>query len=266
MKAHFQRSSRGRSNKRAGFTLAEIMFAAAISLLVVGGFTQFKLHTYRSLQASSDKLGIVKDFRSFTGHLSRVGRSARDSRVYESRSKLNRRRSGESGDLVAFVWAEPESIEDASPNTSQRFFITRVVLYSREMETDEKGRVTWPVKRYERRFFLPNADEGITGLISDEKGNKIRTLVQNILNSQSHGAGHHSDEPVRTIARDVRGLAGNPDPHDPAAGDLFVNQGDGDDGRNMGDGRFILVYGELRHGGENDPVTNTFNFTITPRG
>lgn len=218
---------------KSGFTLVELMIAIALSGLVLAAFHQLVLGTGRTLFDSTNKLLIAKDVRSFTNEISRSGRSARDFRIYNSINDRTERQSGQSGDVLALIWAEPESIEDASAGQSQRFFIQRIVIYAR---VPEEGGNEGPVWRYERTYALPDADANIEG--TDSAEHSIDALVGDILDNGAR----------RQVLQLSRGLANER---------LFFYSRLGES---------VVVNGEIYHGNDHRRVTNTYNFTISPRG
>ncbi len=228
-----RRPSIRKRSARAGLTLVELMFALALSGLVLAAFHQLVLGTGRSLFDSTNKLLITKDVRAFTNEISRSGRSARDFRIYTSLQDLSERHSGQSGDVLALVWAEPESIEEASPGRAQRFFITRIVIYARE---PEPGQTEGPVWRYEQHYALPDAGEGTGG--TDSAQHTVRALVGDILGTAER----------RRVLQLSRGLADEK---------LFFYSRLGES---------VVVNGEIYHGNDHRRMTNTYNFTISPRG
>ncbi len=227
---HRHQQYRNRSAK-AGFTLVELMIAIGLSVLVLAAFHQLVLGTGRSLFDSTNKLLIAKDVRAFTNEISRSGRSARDFRIYTSLEDLSERQSGQSGDVLALVWAEPESIEDASPGAAQRFFVTRIIIFAREAGPEQSEGPVW---RYERNYALPDAESAGT----DSSQHTVRGLVTDILSAGER----------RQVLQLSRGLADER---------LFFYSRLGES---------VVVNGEIYHGNDHRRTTNTYNFTISPRG
>ena len=215
----------------------ELMIAMAISAMVLVAFHQLTLGTGRTLFDSTNKLLIAKDVRSFTNEISRSGRSARTFYLFDSASGMQTRNSGETGDFLVLVWAEPESIEVARANELQRFFITRIVGYSRESESaDQIG----PVIRYERNYALPDPTTGVGGI--DPSKVSLPGLIVDMVDNDNGAT------LVKEVLQLSRGLADQR---------LFFYSSLG---------ASIIVNGEIYHGNDARRVTNTYNFTITPRG
>ncbi|MCC5842292.1 MAG: prepilin-type N-terminal cleavage/methylation domain-containing protein [Opitutales bacterium] len=233
-------------NNRRGFTLLEIMIASAIALVIVAGVTQMTLSIGKVIFDSAAKLHITRDVRVFTQQLSRDAWSARDYRVFTSTADLTRRHSGETGDVLALVWVEPESIETATAGAPQEYFYERIVVYARDTpvrpqnqrrNTANADENKVPVLRFERRFALPSATEPGTRASQTT----IRAVVADILNPDNRDG--------ETIVVELaRGLADQR---------LFFNSRIG---------RSITINGEIYHGNRAREVSNTYNFTIHPRG
>jgi prepilin-type N-terminal cleavage/methylation domain-containing protein len=234
-----------RRNSRSGFTLMEVMIAAAIALVVVGMVTQMTLTISKVLFRSTATLQINRDIRVFTHQVSRDAWSARTHRIFASPSDLTRRESGEFGDVLVLVWAAPESIDTASPGTDLQYFYERVIIYARDNPRLPQNQRTnslaganrLPVLRFERRFALPSATESGTKASETD----LDALVADILAD----ANRDNENIVVELAEGL------------ADGNLFFN------GRT---GRSITINGEIFHGNRAQIVSNTYNFTIFPRG
>lgn len=235
-----------KQHRRRGFTLLEIMIASAIAVVVVAAVTQMTLSIGKVIFDSAAKLHITRDVRAFTQQISRDAWSARDYRVYLSTSDLTRRHSGETGDVLVLIWVEPESIETATPGSPQEYFYERVVVYARDMpvrpqnqrpSTSSSDANKVPVLRFERRFALPSAT--VAGTRASET--TIRNVVADILATDNRDNG-------TIVVELARGLADQR---------LFFNSRLG---------RSITINGEIYHGNRAREVSNTYNFTIHPRG
>lgn len=222
------------------------MIASAIALIVVGAVTQMTISLGRLLFDTTAKLQITRDVRVFTQQISRDAWSARDYRIYISTDNLTRRESGETGDVLALVWAVPESIEDATAGGNHEYFYERVIIYARAnavLAKNKRPDQGWgaenkiPVLRFERRFALPSATQD--GTKASETS--IRAVVEDILKE----ANRDNETVVVELAR---GLADQR---------LFFHSRTG---------RSITINGELYHGNRAREVSNTYNFTINPRG
>lgn len=227
-------------SSRSGFTLVEMMIAMSIMAVVTAGFCQLNLGAGRTLFDSSGKLQINTDIRQFSGELSASGRTARAFYLYPQfpTSALlvaNRRAAGQSGDFVVFMTTEPEPIDTATPNKIQEFFVTKLVAYARVPNGAERE---GPVIRYERTY-PHDPDTGVFGPRTSASNFSVEALIGAMLID-----GSTSEREVLQLSR---GLADER---------LFFNYRE----------NAIIVNGEIVHGNNSRRVTNTYNFTVSPRG
>jgi len=221
--------------RKRGFTLVEVVIASTIALLVVGAVVQTTLTVGRILFDSTAKLEITRDIRGFTSHLSRDTWSARDYRIFAAPEDLTARFSGQTGDVLALIWAVATPLETAVAGSDYDYFYDRIIIYARMV--DDEAVNTGPVMRYERRFNLPGASGGGTRASQTS----IADLVADILDSENL-------DNQREIVEITRGLADER---------LFFHSRTG---------RSITLNGEIYHGNAARQVSNTYNFTINPRG
>jgi hypothetical protein len=217
-------------------SLVEVMVAAAIASLLGVALMSMTLSVGRIHFDSAAKLSINKDVRSFTNELSRSTRGARDFRIYASANELTERDSGLAGDMLVLLWAQPESIEDATMGTTQEYYYEKIIIFARIVE-DEDANVG-PVIRYERDFALPSGT--VPGTAASD--NTIADLTVSVIGNKD------GLTKERRVIELTRGLADER---------LFFHSRLGGS---------ITVNGELYHGNDARRVTNTFNFTIAPRG
>jgi prepilin-type N-terminal cleavage/methylation domain-containing protein len=218
------------------FTLIEILIATAIAAGVTMGVLQMFIFLGRVNFDSLAKLGINRDVRSFSSELSTAARSTRDFRIYTSTTNLDERRSGQSGDVLVLIWADPESVDTATSGREQEFYYRRVIAFARI--SSRSGDNTGPVIRYEKRF--PPQGSGSGTLKASETD--IVAVTRQLLALTYPDADH------REVIQLARGLSDER---------LFSYSRVG---------RSILVNGEIYNGNKAREVTSTYNFTITPRG
>ncbi|NBB79145.1 MAG: hypothetical protein GVY36_06810 [Verrucomicrobia bacterium] len=217
-------------------TLVEVIVATSIAGMVGVAVMGMSLSIARINFDSTAKLLINKDVRSFTNQLSQSTRSARMFKIYSSPGDLAERSSGQAGDVLVLLWAQPESIEDAEWGDVQEYYYEKIVIFARVVDdTDEN---TGPVVRYEREFALPSATVAGTAASQTNIANLTASVMANA----------DSQTQVKEVIELTRGLAEER---------LFYYSRLGDS---------ITVNGELYHGNEARRVTNTYNFTISPRG
>ncbi len=223
--------------RRNGFTLVEVLIAAAIAGTVLAAVAQMTLSLGRINFNSVAKLVINRAVRSFTNELSLAGRSTRDYRIYASTENLAERQSGQSGDVLVMVWADPAPLgSNTGATTAHEFYCRRVIAFARTVEDADAN--TGPVVRFERNFPAP----GQPGALKSSE-TTIATLTRELL-----AANPSSDVTRREVLQLTRGLAD---------GRLFFHSRTG---------RSIVVNGEIFHDNRAREVTNTYNFTVTPRG
>lgn len=219
-----------------GMSLVEMMIALSIGTLLLAAVTQMVISVGRINFDSTAKLRINNDVRGFTNSLSRDARSARDFRVYAAINNLTLRGPGLTGDVLVLIWADPEPLEDATAGTEQEYFYDKVVIFARTVEDDALN--IGPVMKYERNFAPPDAVNAGT--------RASETLISTLTASVIANA-----DGLTTISRVIELTKGLADQR------LFINGALG---------RSITINGEIFHGNEAKRVTNTYNYTITPRG
>ncbi len=212
-----------------GFTLLELVFAVAIFSVLMFAFYQLTLASSRIVFDTEAKLRITRDVRSFTGELSRSGLSASIAYIYPNRDTnlVPGARLPENGTGDFVLFVRTEPFDDTDPNSS--IHITRLTAYIREVPP---GADAGPVVRYEQTFPMDNNSRVGTG-----STNTAESMAAAMLTSVT----------PREVLQLSRGLADER---------LFINYA----------GRSIVVNGEILHGNNNRRLTNTYNFTVTPRG
>ena len=225
-----------------GMTLVEIIFAMTLVFLAVGMATNFITESVRAAFVSSEKNEINREVRTVVERLARDARQASYFLIYPSYtdtdhdSSSDRRGSGRSGDMLVLVYKEPYS--EMALTTSGALVaprpIEKVVIYYRAITSTESGVARGPVRRWEKDF----AADG--GSITD--ADEIRNPESSVIPSAST-----LDSQSVQVVEFSEGLA---------SGSLFYNYLD----------RSIMVNGKILHGNAAKRVTDTYNFTISPRG
>jgi type II secretory pathway pseudopilin PulG len=213
----------------SGFTLTEIIIAAAIVVLTLGALTSFMVSSTKDIFWATNKSIITNDVRSFTQRISNETLGANTGYVYKSFSASDRnsasdqKQSGQTGDCLVLIHIAPY------PNIGDDKHYTKLVIYFRA--PDENGES--PVYRVEKTFDTPQP-------IKTENGHNH---FEKFLTIHFPRSGDTSN----IVLELSRGLAD---------GNLF---------RNFGNNTFI-INGEILHGNNVKEVTNTYNLTISPRG
>jgi prepilin-type N-terminal cleavage/methylation domain-containing protein len=234
---HFRNSynSKTLSDKRAGITLVEVMFALAIIAIVTLGVYQLTIGSARTLFDTRAKLQVTRDVRVFTNELSRSGKGARQFYIYPARntnlSAAARVPGGASGDFLLFVVIQP-----ADPNSPDSdIHIRQLTAYIREVEG---GEAIGPVMRYQRDYAI-NQSSRVFSANPAASVTTVEALAAAMLNDAATER--------REVLELSRGVADER---------LFINF------RN----RSVVVNGEILHGNNIRRLTNTYNFTVSPRG
>lgn len=231
----------GRTSK--GFTLAEIVIVMAIVGFVLIGVGQLILDTARTSFITAEKLDINADVRQFTLEMAENARAANHFLIYRSfnpgdRNEFDDRlRDGESGDLLVLVYLE--RLPGINQSTTSQFY-TRIVGYFRDGDPsnpDTEG----PVKRFEKRFHDPNGPvpPGSSGpyVLAGKDFDQLEKLIADLPVS--------GDYP--TVVQLSRGLSN---------GQLFYNYLD----------RNIMIKAQIIHGNVAKRITDTYNYSVSPRG
>ncbi|MFO7726374.1 MAG: prepilin-type N-terminal cleavage/methylation domain-containing protein [Oceanipulchritudo sp.] len=225
--------------QQAGFTLTEVIMVMTVMGFVLVGVGQMLLDTARTSFITSEKLDINADVRQFTLEMAENARAANHFFIYESFSPGSRNepddriRDGGSGDLLVLIFQEPW------PNLNSPEHYTRIVGYFRDADhgnPDSEG----PVKRFEKRFHDPS----LTVLPAWSSGpypSAVTNTIEDMISDLSSGGNY------RTIVQLSRGLSD---------GQLFYNYLD----------RSIMVKAQIIHGNMAKRITDTYNYTISPRG
>jgi hypothetical protein len=219
---------------KSAFTLVEVMIASSIAVMLGLLVFMMTVSVGRLNHTSMAKLQINKDVRKFSDDLTRDARSARDYRVFDSTTTLVSQGSGETGDVLVLVWADPEPLDEASAGEVRKYYYRRFIIFARIPENEEEN--IGPVWRYERNFPAPGSGQ----TPSEAAENRIAEITAEILGD--------ADAARRQVIQLSRGLATE---------NLFFNSRLG---------RSITVNGEIYHGNAARRVTNTYNFTVAPRG
>lgn len=229
----------GRERNRSGqtgMTLVEVIVATTIFGMVGVAVLGMYLSITKIDFDSTAKLLINKDVRSFTNELSSATRSAQEFKMYLSPDNLVERSSGERGDVLVLLQAQPESIEDAVWGEDQEYYYEKIIIFARVVDDEDANR--GPVMRYERNYALPSATVDGTPASENSKAALTASIIAN-----ADGLTQ-----VEQVIELTRGLA------DERL--FFYNRL----------GESVTVNGELYHGNDARRVTNTYNFTIAPRG
>ncbi|MFW5883815.1 MAG: PulJ/GspJ family protein [Verrucomicrobiota bacterium] len=226
-----------RQRLKRGMTLVEVMMALGISSFVTIGVTAFLWGTGNTIFVSTRKLEINKDIRNFTALISRDILSSNQHYLYRSFDAshrdgvVDRRDEGQSGDFLLLVFTRPiEEYLYSNPDDNiydiDNSEVHKIVGYFRDANGDNEG----PVIRFEIEYTAPLPDTSVT-------------TIEQLLSAYSASNVPDSDEVIEL----AKGLATN---------NLFMNYRQ----------RTVLINGEIVHGHDYKRVTDTYNFSVSPRG
>lgn len=234
------RAGKQRQEKRGGFTLVEVLIALAVGSMVMAGTVQLLLNVTKASFITTEKLDINADVRNFTVEMANHARASNHFLIYRSLSRDDRDgaddrlRDGGSGDFLLLIYLEPW------PNINSPEHITKLVGYYRNANPDSSNS-EGPVMRFEKRFH----DPGLTtppAWSSGEYPSANLVDVEELLEDVSGGGSGHEQ-----VVELSRGLAD---------GKLFYNYLD----------RSIMIKAEIIHGNVAKRITDTYNYTVSPRG
>lgn len=224
---------------RRGFTLVEMMITLTIMGFVLVGVAQLMMDTARTTFITAEKFDIVADVRQFTLNMAEDARAANHFYIYRSfalndrKEPENRLRDGASGDFLLLVFLEPW------PNMNSPEHITRLVGYFRYADPDNPDS-EGPVYRFDLRYHDPN----LTVVPANSSGEYVSAVTHT---PESLIVGLTANGNYPTVVQLSRGLAD---------GQLFYNYLD----------RSIMVKAQIIHGNAAKRITDTYNYTVSPRG
>lgn len=226
-----------RSNKRGlnqGFTLTEVLIALTLSGMVLAAMTSLFLDSSRTMFIAEQKLAINHDIRNLTGQLNKEIREANHFLIYESYNAPMRTESEEA----------PYGSYRRSAGESGDFLV--LITYDDLDPTQPEDWVIPPIKKITGFYRTPASDDA-------SASGPLYMFTVNVPEAKAHSypeelfpsvddAGTH-----QMVTELSRGLA---------YGKLFYNYR----------ARSIMVNAQIIHGNDAKRVTDTFNFTISPRG
>lgn len=262
-----------RTNRRRGFTLSEIIVTMTIVGFITIGVVPFFLQNSRYLFTGEQKLLINADIRDFTNEMIEHARSAnyfvlyrsfhqytrsdgtlvrRDANNNGTINAADRRASGLGGDFLVFVYYEDPFFDDrfydGNPDNNEitTVRVTRLIGYWLAPHRELSG-------KHALYFFDSDSARtaaatswttgwGVTFPATLSSSVTLETLLPaaTVGNAQAAFA--------EILMNDLEGLG--------ADSDVFGNYMN----------RSVLVRAKILHGNQAKRVTNTYNFTVTPRG
>lgn len=220
---------------KSGYTLVEIMIAMAIMVSVLAMSMGFLMESTLINFRSSAKNEINRELRNVINNMAIEAKQANLFLMYASAADADRHdrgdrlRPNESGDALLLVFKGPH-VPSADVIRDPRP-ITRMIMYYRDSNTVQDGVAWGPVMRWDKDFSsspVTDADD-----IRD-----LEALIPAIGTLRNES---------RQVVAFSEGLVN---------GRLFFNY----------QNRTVMINGRIRHGNEAKWITDTYNFSISPRG
>jgi prepilin-type N-terminal cleavage/methylation domain-containing protein len=225
-----------KSNPKRAMTLVEILITLSISGLLIAGLTTFFINTYKLNFTSNQRIFINSDIRKITNEMTENARDATIGLVYASfyPDPINGDFRSPATDMTA---------QDYQLRDNETGDLLVLVYY--DQDPNPADTVRPPIVRlvgYYRSIDDPVNNIGPVrrfdiAISGSDQNKAVEELIPSVASQEDHAL----------ILEFSRGLAN---------GHLFYNF------RSRG----IMVNGQIYHGNAAKRVTNTYNFTITPRG
>ncbi|MCW5550050.1 MAG: prepilin-type N-terminal cleavage/methylation domain-containing protein [Opitutaceae bacterium] len=259
---------------RRGFTLVEVIVTMTIMGFVVIGVVPFFLQSSRFLFTGEQKLLINADVRDFTNEMVENAREANYFALYQAHytrtrpdgvtvrrdadnsgtvNSLDRLAAGEGGEFLLFVYYEDPFFDDRfydgnpANNVIASVRVNRLVGYWIAPNRNEPAKTA--LYMFDTHNYRPtpataswNTPWGVTLPVTLTSVVTLETLLPPATAASAQMAS------ARLVINDLEGLGPN--------GSYFVNFLN----------RSVLVRAKILHGNQAKRVTNTYNFTVTPRG
>lgn len=225
---------------KRGFTLVEMVVVLAIMGLAMTGIAKLLVDLAESSFITAEKLEINADIRQFTLEMADNARAANAVLIYKSFKPVDRNeevdqlRMGNSGDFMLLVFKQPY------PTFRDDDHITRLVGYFREADPNNPNS-EGPVRRFDLNYHNPSlgtTPPGSAGPYPNARLNPVENLISHLSFSGSNYA---------TVVQLSRGLAN---------GQLFFNYLDD----------AVMIKAEIIHGNVAKRITDTYNYTVSPKG
>jgi hypothetical protein len=220
--------SRGRrpDPRRQGMTLVEIMTVMAIMMLVVGGLLGFFIQSLNIYHYDSGKLLVNRDMRQFTAEMADNATYANYFVIYPSFTERSVTSNGVTSDMKRYAGESGNMLVLVFLDMTDSTKISRIVGYYRD-PNENNGEA--PVRKFDRT-------------LSPSVTADVWTLIPATSTAQTN-------EEVIELSKNL------------GTQELFYNFY----------GRSVLVKCEIIHRtgtGKNryERATNTYNFTVSPRG
>jgi hypothetical protein len=217
--------------KGGGFSFVEVMFVVLIAGFISIGLCNFIVDSAKALYTSTEKNDIAGNIRQFTGEMESVAKSSNTAYIYKSFNLTDR-------DAPADRLHDGQSgdfclfitIQADPAGTANSDLITRVVGYFRKPDPNDPQN-EGPVYKFTHNY--PTSGAG--------------TKPGNANTPESLIAGDSYNGTYDQVIQLSKGLSN---------GSLFYDFLD----------KSVMVKAQIVHGNIAKRVTDTYNFTVTPRG
>ena len=214
-------------NNKKGFSLIELLIALSISTMVIGGLLSFNIQLVKGGMFTEQKNQINRDIRKITTELSDVAKESNYFQIYPSFTLADR------DDPVDRLYSNQSGDLVLFVFTSENtvglgtFPVERIVGYFRESTTRGELLDVGPVKKFDVSFSTP---------IDITSG----TLLESLIPTESASG-------ITEVIELSKGTA---------QGNMFYNLGN----------KSVMINGQLYHGEKGIRASDTYNFTVSPRG
>lgn len=219
--------------KNNAFTFVEIMFVLLISGFVSVALCNFMIDSSRALFTSTEKSEIANNIRQFVGEMETVAKASNVAYIYKSFNFADRDTAADrlnddtSGDCAIFITTEP--YYDSTKNAydyKKAENITKIVVYFRRPDPADPEG-KGPVLKLTVPISTPMPTDTYTP------------------ESLMAGVAYTGNYPQ--VLQLSKGLSN---------GRLFYNYKD----------KAVMIKAEIIHGNSAKRITNTYNFTVSPKG
>ena len=213
---------------RKGFTIVELMIALVITGIILGGLLSFNIQLIKGGMFSQNKNQINHDIRKVTNDMGEVAKESNYFIIYPSFS------SGDRNDSDDRLVSDESGDFILFVQTSSSFVsfgvhpVERIIGYYRNSSSTDELANVGPVMRFEKSFITP------VDVTSDS------TPLESLIPSAATAGA----EEILELSKGT------------ANGKLFYNFGN----------KSVMVNGQIYHGNKTQRVTDTYNFTVSPRG
>ncbi len=214
--------------KRKAFTIVELMIALAITTIILGGLLSFNIQLIKGGLFSQNKNQINRDIRKVTNDIGEVAKESNYFIIYPSFDADDR---NDSDDRLVTDESGDFIIFVHTASNYVSFGVhpvEKIVGYYRDSGSVDELSNVGPVKRFEVTFNTP--------VDVTSESSPLESLIPTAAAAKS-----------TEILELSKGTAN---------GKLFYNFGN----------KSVMVNGQIYHGNRAQRVTDTYNFTVSPRG